>query len=553
MATLYDHLGRPIRMKALKEELAGPTVTGVRSVMSGHPAQGLTPERLARLMRESEGGDPQRYLELAEEMEEKELHYRSVLGTRKLQVAGLDIQVEAVSDSAEDVGDADFVRDVVNTNILQEALFDILDAVGKGFSVTEILWDCSEKAWVPRALKWRDPRWFQFDRVDGVTPLLRGGNGELLSLAPAKFIHHQHKSKSGLPIRGGLARAVSWAYLFKNFDIKSWVIFAEVYGHPLRLGKYDGAATVQDKETLLRAVRNIGQDHAAIVPDSMAIDFIEAKGAGHIDVYERLAEYLDRQISKLVLGQTGTTDTGSRVGTADAHERVRDDIELSDAGQLSSTLNRDLIRPLVMFNRGERKRYPSLRIRRPDQEDIDSLVNNVVKLVPLGLRVEASVMRDKLGLPDPDKGAEVLTSPMAAFGAPFAGGSPPEVGEKAAAGSGPVRTWGDRGAEPPGMGKEKAAARKEAPPAEGAGTPAGVDLAVDDLSGDWQPLIRPLTDPVLKLAEACADEEQFMDLLPGLIESQGTEELTNHLARAIFAAKLAGMAVREPSSARKRR
>ena len=530
MATLYDHLGRPIRMKALQEELAGPTVTGVRSVMSGHPAQGLTPERLARLLRESEDGDPQRYLELAEEMEEKELHYRAVLGTRKLQVAGLEIQVDAASDSAEDVGDADFVREVVNTGTLQESLFDILDAIGKGFSVTEILWDCSEKAWVPRALAWRDPRWFQFDRADGVTPLLRGESGELSALAPAKFIHHRHKSKSGLPIRGGLARAVAWAYLFKNFDIKSWVIFAEVYGHPLRLGKYDGAATAQDKETLLRAVRNIGQDHAAIVPDSMAIDFIEAKGAGHIDVYERLAEYLDRQISKLVLGQTGTTDTGSRVGTADAHERVREDIELSDAVQLSATLNRDLIRPLVMFNRGERKRYPTLRIRRPNQEDIDSLVNNVVKLVPLGLRVEASVMRDKLGLPDPDPGADVLTSPMAAFGMPFAAGSPPEEGEE-----------------------EKATARKEASSAEGARPPAGVDAAVDDLAGDWQPIIRPLTDPVLKLAEACADEEQFLNLLPGLIEAQGAEELTNHLARAIFAAKLSGMAVRELDSARKRR
>lgn len=88
MPTLYDAQGRPIPTKDLREEIAGPSVTGVRSVLSGHPAQGLTPERLASLLMASEQGDEQAYLELAEEMEEKDLHYRSVLATRKIQVSG---------------------------------------------------------------------------------------------------------------------------------------------------------------------------------------------------------------------------------------------------------------------------------------------------------------------------------------------------------------------------------------------------------------------------------------------------------------------------------
>ena len=80
--TLYDYLGRPVELGRLREEEAGPTVCGVRQVLSGHPAQGLTPVRLARLLRAAEDGDPMAYLELAEEMEEKDLHYRSVLATR---------------------------------------------------------------------------------------------------------------------------------------------------------------------------------------------------------------------------------------------------------------------------------------------------------------------------------------------------------------------------------------------------------------------------------------------------------------------------------------
>ena len=115
MANLYDAHGNAIRRDILKEELAGPSVTGVRSPLSGHPAQGITPEGIAALLLAAEQGDEQAYLELAEEMEEKDLHYRAVLATRKLQVSGLEITVEAASDDKADVRAADLVRESLDT------------------------------------------------------------------------------------------------------------------------------------------------------------------------------------------------------------------------------------------------------------------------------------------------------------------------------------------------------------------------------------------------------------------------------------------------------
>ena len=138
--TLYDADGNPVDKTRLVEEVAAPTVTGVRQILSGHPAQNLTPQRLTALLLAAEQGDALAYLELAEEMEEKDLHYRSVLSTRKLQVAGLPVKVEAATDDAEDVKAADLVRDFLNTGVLAEAVQDILDAVGKGYSVCEIMW-----------------------------------------------------------------------------------------------------------------------------------------------------------------------------------------------------------------------------------------------------------------------------------------------------------------------------------------------------------------------------------------------------------------------------
>lgn len=511
---LLDQWGRPIDIARLAQEESGPTVTGVRQVLSGHPASGLTPVRLARLLRDAEEGDATAYLELAEEIEEKDLHYRSVLGTRKVAVAGLEITVEAASDRPEDVADADLVRSWLQRDELREELFDLLDAIGKGFSAAEIVWDTAATPWLPRRLEWRDPRWFEFDRVDGRTLLLRSEQGPQ-PLKPYGYITHVHKSKSGLPIRGGLSRAACWLWLFKNFDLKAWVVLAEVFGHPLRLGKYGQGASEKDKATLLAAVRNIGQDAAAIIPQSMMIEFVNAAVTGNVELHERLADWIDRQISKLVLGQTGTTDVGQHVGTAQAHEKVRQDIEAADADQLSTTLNRDLVRPLIDLNRGPRKAYPRLRIFRADPEDLDGLVERVVKLVPLGLKVERSWMADKVGVPDPDAGAELLTPP---------GAAPPPAADSA---------------PPPAKATNKlAVASQRDPVAAGDET----DALADQVAELAAPSIAAMVEAIRAAIEESPSLEHAVERLAGLFPGRTPGELEEVLGRAMMVAHLEGAA-----------
>ena len=61
---------------------------------------------------------------------------------------------------------------------LASAMLDILDAIGKGFSATEIVWDSSKREWFPSRLQWRDPRWFMFDWVSGEELLVRSMKNE---------------------------------------------------------------------------------------------------------------------------------------------------------------------------------------------------------------------------------------------------------------------------------------------------------------------------------------------------------------------------------------
>jgi len=448
---LYDAYGREVDIGRLREEQAAATMTGVRNIYSVmHPSAGLTPEKLTAILRQAELGDAFLYLELAEEMEEKDLHYLAVLGTRKETIGGLPIAVRAASGEKEDVRIADMVRAFLlgGTLNLTDALFDILDAIGKGFSATEIIWDTSGSEWMPVRLIWRDPRWFTFDWVNGEQLLVRtltpegqpagipeqagdthfeariagnrGANGGTgwnglqpftAPLAPFKFVVHFSKAKSGLPIRGGIARAAGWSYLFKNYVLKDWVTFAEVFGQPLRLGKYGAGATDADKQSLLRAVANIGTDAAAIIPDSMLIEFTEARQTGSAELYERFCEYLDRQVSKAVLGQTLTTElprgAGSRAA-AQVHDEVRRDILAADARRLSETLTRDLVRPMVDLNAGPQRRHPQIELQLPEYQADEQFASIVAELADRGLRIAQKTVLDRLGLPVASAGEAVL-------------------------------------------------------------------------------------------------------------------------------------------------
>src|SRR5260370_11454942 len=115
-------------------------------------------------------------------MEERDELYQGVLHPRKMAVAKLDIKTEPASADAQDQADAAFAREVLlEDNVdLQDAVFEMLDALGKGFSATEIIWNTNGRNprtgkpwWIPERLEWRDPRWFMFDWISGQQLLVR--------------------------------------------------------------------------------------------------------------------------------------------------------------------------------------------------------------------------------------------------------------------------------------------------------------------------------------------------------------------------------------------
>lgn len=526
-SVILDPYGRPLPKRPERREVAEPTLTGVRSIWHDPIASGLTPERLARVLRESAepGGDIRDYLTLAEEIEEREPHYRSVVSTRKLAMRAIQPVVEAASEEKADVEIADAVRKLVATPAFRSTIVDLCDGLAKGFSVVEMMWTTTESRWAIGRFKWRDPRMFQFDQLTGTELRLReDGNIDGVPLPPAKFITHIPKLKSGVPIRGGFARVAMWMFMLKSFSLKDWMNFLDVYGIPWRIGKWHPGASDKDKAALLRAVSSIASDGAAIIPESMVIELLEAKGSRSTDAFEKLCKYLDLSMSKLVLGQTTTVDAISGGhAVSKEHQEVRRELLTADADELAATLQRDMIEPFVLFNYGlPQNGMPLLTLPVVEPEDTKAMMEVVTAFVDRGGKISAAEVRDRIGFADPDDGEDLLH--------PKGGAVEDDDSGDTGARRPPSKAPALNRVPCPSCGRVHLALNRQ-------GSVAELDRMAGDLANDWEAVLPPIIDPLIALARECGSFEELLERLPSVAGQMDSAELRDQLARAMAIAR----------------
>jgi phage gp29-like protein len=396
----------PSSAAAMRKQVSYVDAAQARPPFQGHLAFGMTPQRLGAILRAADEGNTMDWFTLAEEIEENYPHYASVLSKRRRQVCQLPIRVEAAGDSPEQQRDAKLIEEWLDTDVLQDALFDMTDAIGKGFSVMEILWETTPLRFRPIELIYRPQRFFEVSWADGNTIWLRNA-GAYSDLPGNKFVQHLHKSKSGNIVRAGLTRMVAFLWMYAAFTARDWQVFVQSYGMPIRLGRYGPEASGSDKNTLWRAVSQIAGDVAAIIPKSMEIEFVkDTDRAAGATLYEKRADWLDRSVSKLVLGGTAGTDAisgGHAVGKE--HRSAEQDVERFDARLLGVTITRQIVRQMIIYTYGEQPTYPRVLV---GQEESPPIKDVIAAIADTGLRVKASQLREKLDLDDPEDGDETV-------------------------------------------------------------------------------------------------------------------------------------------------
>ena len=378
---------------------------------SDYPSVNLTPEKLTKIFREADCGYTSRQMELFEEMEEKDPHLFSQLQTRKNAVCGLDWEIIAYSEDSKDKEIAEFVKDTIkNIKDFDSSLLDLLDAIGKGVSFLEIKWKLSNGYLKVENLKYIHPKHIYWE--DEKLKIITKGNlsGMYVNeVQENKLIIHRYKARSGHESRAGLLRVVAWMYLFKNYTLKDWVTFIEKYGMPILLGEYDESSSEEDKGALMEALINIGTDSAGIISRNTKVNVIDNDKKSSADIFENMARFCDEQISKAILGQTLTSDSGGSYAQAKTHNEVRRDLTSADCKALANTIKEYLIKPIVGLNFGEECNIPDFVFDFEEAEDLLKTAEIYSKLKnELGLVIDTEHLYEKFRIPKPEIHSEDL-------------------------------------------------------------------------------------------------------------------------------------------------
>lgn len=142
---------------------------------------------------------------------------------------------------------------------------------------------------------------------------------------------------------GLLAKAAPWV-IYKRNTTADWAQFSEVFGMPIQEYIYE----TDDEESRQRAINdasNAGSLAVFVHSKDTELQLREAGNkTGSADIYERLCERCNNELSKLILGNTLTTESSENgtqaLGTV--HKKVEDKVAETDRRYVLKVLNYDM-------------------------------------------------------------------------------------------------------------------------------------------------------------------------------------------------------------------
>ncbi|MDR2551442.1 MAG: DUF935 domain-containing protein [Desulfobulbus sp.] len=284
---------------------------------------------------------------------ERDCHAYSVLQKRKNAIIAREWQVEPASSARLDKKAADLVKAQLTNIKFDQVCLKLLDATLKGYSVGEIIWATDGAEIVAARVKVKPQRRFLFDE-EQLPRLITLANMFPGEPVPArKFIVHRYGEKDDdNPYGLGLGHKLFWPVFFKRQDITFWLTFVDKFASPTAVGEYPTGTSDEEQKRLLASLAAIAHEAGIIVPQGMVVKFLEAARSGSIDTYEKLARYMDEQISECVLGETLSTNIGTTgsMAAAKTHNEVRIELAKGDSDLLSDTVNETLVRWVVELN-----------------------------------------------------------------------------------------------------------------------------------------------------------------------------------------------------------
>lgn len=431
------------------------------------------------------GGDLRLYAELL-----RDDQVQSTWGQRQLAVVSAEWEVEAGGPGAQDKAAADFLREQLQAIRFDRATKGMLYGIFYGYAVAECLWGRDGRHVTLDDIKVRNRRRFRFDGA-GRLRMLTASNLEGELLPDRKFWHFSTGADhDDEPYGQGLGHWLYWPVFFKRNGLRLWLVFLDKFGQPTAKGTFPQSATEAQKQRLLQALQAVHSDSGVAIPEGMQIELIEAARSGTAD-YTSLYDRMDRAITKVVLGHTGSSESApGRLGGEDMAGEVRGDIVKADADVVCESFNQSVVRWLTEWN------YPGARPPRVWRrmtlpEDLNRLAERDERVSRLGYRPSLAYVQERYG-----DGWEVDNRPPA---------MPLGFAER----------------------DDQSALRRS-------------DMMTDRLEREAEPAMTAMMEPVRRLVASAGSMEEIRNGLLNLYEDMPADQLAQVMQQAIAAAELAG-------------
>ena len=279
-----------------------------------------------------------------------------------------------------------------------------------GFSITEVVWEKSEGDFFIKNFLDYPAYNFSFDynsrcQYDGA------GKLTYLDEFPNNFILYRWGS-SRYPYGYPVGRYLYYPCFFKRMGQKYWIKYLEKFAFPTVVGKYDSAAGIADPnfvDSFLSNIANLKHNSGIVIPADSELDLLEARAKSGGD-YEQAMEYLDRGMSLRILGQVKTSEGGvGSLASLKEAQKIERGIADGDAFSIGNNINNSLVRWLVDINFGVQKFYPKLSLESSKSLlDGENAIDDITKLVKLGVKIPIDYITEGLGIPTAEKGDAVL-------------------------------------------------------------------------------------------------------------------------------------------------
>lgn len=403
-ALILDPKGRPARRVLTREDddvLLGLRTKRYASVI----AQGLTPEGLKAIFTSAAKGNYTQFLTLAGEIEKFFPQYRSILQKRKLAALKRKCTVVPASEDSRDQFIAEELQELVDSPQWFSMSLAMLDAINRGYSVVEMIWDFSEGGAGVR-FKWRDPRDFAPD-LETQTYLKRKipDTGQLVDLPFGKYAVHRPSLIPGSPVDGALAFTASLLYIFWALGMADYGDFIERFGTP---AIYATTQNETNRDVLMVSLREFARAGHGVLPLGSEVKTLDAARLGGGErTHEVYLRYIDEHVSKITTGETMSMDPGSSRAQAQVHDEEKDDGTDYDAMALSMTQHMQIADAWRQFNYPDAK-TPLLIRPGDDEDDIKTLADVAAIIADHGGRVPERFLLDRLGVGDVAKDEKVL-------------------------------------------------------------------------------------------------------------------------------------------------